>query len=121
MRTGTSAKLPDSSKYPLTLPLDEAKNIVMYVTTGTVLANLSDFAHDAWVLQGYAQGQILGNPDIRAYAAEGTEAESTAALAELQKAISSAEDMTAQGAINWLLILRWVVGLIISYYLNSRG
>jgi hypothetical protein len=120
MRTGNSAKLPGSSKYPLTLPLDEAKNIVMYVTTGTILANLSDFAQDVWVVQGYAQGQILGNPDIKSYAAADAEPDEKG-LAELQKAIASAEDTTAQGAINWLLILRWVVGLIISYYLSRKG
>ncbi len=114
MRTGTNAKLV-KSKYPIMLPLDEAKNIVMYVTTGTILQNLPDFMHDVWVVQGYAQGQLLGNPDLKSYTAENA---TNDGLVELQKAISSAEDPSAQGAINWLLILQWVIELILRYYLS---
>ena len=57
MRNSTSAALT-KSKYPVMLPLDEAKNVVMFVTTGTIIKNLSEFSQDLWVLQGYIQGQV---------------------------------------------------------------
>lgn len=119
MRANNNPRIATHSKYPILLPLEEAKNIVMYVTSGTVLQNLSDFMHDAWVIQGYAQGQILGNPDLKSYSAEDTSTDG--GLAELQKVIASADGVASQGVINWLLILRWVVELIVSYYLSRKG
>ena len=117
MRNSTSAAL-SQSKYPIMLPLNEARNVVMFVTTGTVMKNLSEFSQDLWVLQGYIQGQVIGNPDIRAYAADADP------VAELQKAIDTASNQsdagaTAQGAINWIIILKWVIELAVQYYLSK--
>lgn len=102
-------------KYPIALPLAEAQNVIAIVRSESILANLPALAHDLWVIQGYAQGQILGNPALTAYAAP----DGSTGLSELEKAVAEAKGTVAQGAISWVLILKWVIELLVTYYLGK--
>lgn len=111
MRVGNN----DNVKYPIILPLAEAQNVIAIVRSGAITGNLASLAHDLWVIQGYAQGQILGNPALAAYAAS----PDGDGLAELEKAVAEASGAASQGAISWALILRWVIQIIVTYYLTK--
>ena len=48
--------------YPSDLPLVEIKNIVTIAKSGDVWAQKQLLLHDAWVVQGYAQKMVVGEP-----------------------------------------------------------
>lgn len=48
--------------YPTEFPLDSVTRIINVVRSGQYRANLQEFAHDIWTLQGYSQGVLLGGP-----------------------------------------------------------
>ena len=48
--------------YPTQFPIAELTNVINTIKNGQVKENLKIFAHDLWVLQGYAQANTIGNP-----------------------------------------------------------
>lgn len=94
-------------EYPREFPITEIRNVVSAVRSGTVKDNLSDFAHDLWVLQGYAQYSIIGEggPTLSIQSAP----EDVCAVEELEKLADSEGSISAQSAIPWELILQWAL------------
>jgi hypothetical protein len=80
-------------------------------------------------VQGYAQSQIIGSP-VKAQSAEDLPAttaadDADAGLKELEKVLAfsadeSDEQIIAQGAISWVLIIKWGLPLLIQYLLSRR-
>jgi hypothetical protein len=92
--------------YPESLPLDEIKNVVNLVRNGQVKEKVKEFAHDVWIVQGYAQGMIIGNPDVDFSLMSQSAGDAVDAL---EKLAASEDTMEAQMAIPWQMILSWAV------------
>ena len=96
-------------EYPSSLPLGEIQNIVSIVKSGDVLARRSTLALDLWVLQGYAQRLIIGNPapenNITAQSAD-------SAFFVLEKIAN--EEPVAQASIDWTIILQWAIQMLLN-------
>lgn len=48
--------------YPQDFPVEQVTSLVSLVRDGNVGDNLDVFAHDLWVVQGYAQKVFVGDP-----------------------------------------------------------
>jgi len=97
--------------YPTDLPLVEIQNVVSIIRGGEVKEKFSDFAHDLWLVQGYAQGMIIGKPESN-FSLMSAQAEFDA-VAELEKVSNQDENaLTAQAAIPWGLIMMWALDLL---------
>lgn len=49
--------------YPAELPLEAIKEVVRIVQGGTVAQEKAAFGKNVWIVQGYAQSRVLGDPD----------------------------------------------------------
>jgi len=105
--------------YPADVPLSEIQNIVAIVRAGEIAAKKADFAHDVWVLQGYAQSRIIGSPDLIASASE---CEDPVTL--LEKVAASSDSVAAQGlgdvmsGLGWKTILQWALKILLDELLK---
>lgn len=101
--------------YPTDLPLAEIKSVIDIVRAGEIVSRKSDFAHDVWVVQGYAQRFVLGSPpDISLAQAVSEECEDP--VAQLEKVVASASDEASTQSlsdINWKAILQWAIKMLL--------
>jgi len=93
--------------YPSDFPLTEITNVVAIVKNGEIQTKTSEFAMDLWWVQGFAQSQLVGNPNL-------TQISKAAAgdpIHELEKlvALHQSGTLTAQSAIPWQTILLWAI------------
>lgn len=102
--------------YPIEFPYQEIKNVVAIVRSGEIVANRQVLVHDIWVVQGYAQHTIIGAP------AETVNAQSVEdPLSLLEKAAAQAEGdtVTAQFAIPWGVIAKYLAELLLKIVLET--
>jgi hypothetical protein len=107
--------------YPDSFPLAEGLNVVSIFRKGEVKAKAAVLAHDLWVLQGYAQKAVVGDPsapaevpvepkepDFKIFSEEDP-------VAALQKVcdLHSNSDAVAQGLIPWKSILKWALSQLV--------
>jgi len=129
MRTNKPIRPVNNTPYPTWLPFEEIKDVVVIARAGEIIERLPDFIHALWVVQGYAQSQIIGSP-VKAQSAEDLPAttaadDADAGLKELERVLAfsadeSDEQIIAQGAISWVLIIKWGLPLLIQYLLSRR-
>ena len=62
MRTNKPIRPVNNTPYPTWLPFEEIKDVVVIARAGEIVERLPDFIHALWVVQGYAQSQIIGSP-----------------------------------------------------------
>ncbi len=96
--------------YPTDLPLVEIQNVISIVRSGEVKEMFKDLAHDVWIIQGYAQGMLIGKPDGGFSLAAQADFDAIATLEKL--AADDGADLSAQAAIPWDLILAWALELL---------
>ena len=96
--------------YPESLPLTEIKNVLDIVKTGDIKGRVQDLMHNAWVLQGYLQKQMIGNPSNLLLAKQSSEDP----VAVLENVISQADssELVAQISVPWSIVLPWLLKLI---------
>ena len=99
--------MPNLQVYPTIFPIIEIKKIVEIIRGGQVSENIAELAHAIWVVQGYAQGMILG--DASPLSAP-VDVENFDAVATLEKMAD--EGATAQMAVPWELIIKWALGYL---------
>ena len=51
--------------YPVEVPLVEIRKIIQIVKNGSYAEKRADFAHAIWVVQGFAQSKLFGNPETQ--------------------------------------------------------
>ena len=96
--------------YPDSLPLTEIRNVLDIVKSGDIKGRVQDLMHDAWVLQGYLQKQMIGSPSNLLLARQSSEDP----IAVLENAVVQAEtnELTAQISVPWSIVLPWLLKLI---------
>ena len=101
--------------YPGDFPFTEAKNVIDIVRSGNLMDKKESLAHDAWVVQGYAQSMLIGTPTALAAQAVDLKATEIEPLAALEKVVADAASGTinAQIAIPWAIILKYVIKLLL--------
>jgi len=100
-----------ATPYPEEFPLSEVKDVVNDVKDGKVKENLQNFAHNVWVVQGYAQASLIGNETPDFVLSTQSVPEDFDAISELEKLCANVEENTvsAQMAIPWEFILQWAL------------
>lgn len=102
--------------YPGSFPLDEIKSVIENVRNGTVRENIEAFAHDVWVLQGFAQKSIIGEEPNFSLAAQSAP-EGFEPVKELEQLVAQAESdgetVAAQASVPWQLILQWAINYLL--------
>jgi hypothetical protein len=103
--------------YPDSFPLAEGLNVVTIFRKGEMKAKAAVLAHDLWVLQGYAQKAVIGDPNAPVDAPTDEPKEPDFSIfseedpvAALQKVCDlHSGDAAAQGLIPWKTILKWAL------------
>ncbi len=57
------------------LPIAQVKRLAQFTTEGTLRSNLAQAGYDVWVVQGFVQPMVLGQPPVEFSAASGPNAE----------------------------------------------
>jgi len=103
--------------YPKDFPLVEAKNVIDIVRSGDLLGQKEALAHDAWVVQGYVQSMLIGQaPSVLAAQAADLKNDNIEPLAALERVVADTESgsLSAQIAIPWKTILKYVIEILLS-------
>ncbi len=102
------------SLYPANFPVSEGFEVVAIVKAGEIVAKKDKFAYNLWLLQGFAQKTVFGEPgapvtDIAWSSA--VKPENFDAVNELEKICQAqkAGAVTSQSLIPWQLILKWAL------------
>lgn len=105
--------------YPTDFPVTESVQIVQIVRQGKSKEQLPLLAKSLWVIQGYAQGKMLGEAasDLSLF----TVPEDFDAIAVLEKLNAASEEgaVSIQFAVPWLLILRWALEELIEVLVTA--
>jgi len=97
--------------YPETLPLFEIKTILDIVKSGSFTGKVPQLMQSIWLVQGYGQRQIFGNPTNSLLLSSA--ALDPVSVLEQLVAQSAAGDIPAQVSIPWNIILPWLLKLAI--------
>lgn len=116
-----------ASAYPSTFPVNEGLEIVSILRSGNIVAKKAKLGYNIWLLQGYAQLSLLGDPnDVTPMAVGKTEmhAEVPAnfdAVNELEKVCKAHQSgaMQAQIAVPWQAILQWAFTQILPLLIKA--
>lgn len=116
------------SSYPKDFPLSTALEIISTVKSGQIKANRAKIAHDLWLLQGYAQLTIIGDPDVDVLASTlppedtknvsdififSAQADPIDVLQRVCDDSQSPDNISAQSDIPWAELFKWAVGELI--------
>lgn len=100
------------ANYPSELPLQHIKNVIKIVASGEIASEKATFAHSLWVIQGFAQNMVLGDPQVVLLSYTPTLTDDQA-ISILTNATS---ETGAQVEIPWAAILIWVIQWLLSMY-----
>ena len=115
--------------YPADLPVLETRNVINIARSGEIASKKAEFAHDLWVVQGYAQSRLLGETSFNLSSQSApetccggncTSAQSVCdPLAEMEKVLAQAEGISAQALIDWKAILKFAAEKLLEYLLTQ--
>jgi hypothetical protein len=97
--------------YPVVVPVTEIQLIIEIVRSGQISERSSELAHALWVVLGYAQGIIFGNPNITASMAVDIPTDEEV-LSMLEKYVAE-DTVSAQMAIPWQIIVKWAIDYLV--------
>lgn len=105
-------------EYPQSIPLLEIKSIIDVVRNGKLKEDLPTVAKSGWIVQGFAQKMLIGEPGSTPPSTPDfslTSQSSVDIMAELEKFVAKVEsgETTAQISIPWDLVAQWVLKLLL--------
>jgi hypothetical protein len=110
-----------STSYPVDLPAVEGLEIVSILRNGEVVSKKAKFAYNVWVLQGYAQKTLIGDPSSAAVvgvvltpSAVPTDFDVAAELEKL-----CAGTIVAESVVPWQQILQWALTELIKLIIEA--
>jgi len=118
------------SEYPSELPIAEIKNVITIIKSGEATQKTAELAHDVWVIQGYAQSRIIGDPNFSLSQvtplSATAETEEDLGVALLEKSVTQSETIEAQNlnsvlsTIDWVTIMQWSIRVLINRLMKSN-
>jgi len=97
--------------YPSSIPFAEIRQVLDIAKSGNVKESAALLAYNIWVVQGYAQNQLFGNPPL--LMKENVESDENG-LEVLEKLAASEGSFDPQVSIPWGVVLRYMVQLTIT-------
>jgi hypothetical protein len=101
--------------YPAQIPLSEIQAVVAIVRANQVIEKRATLAYNVWVIQGYAQSQIVGSPSSDSISTQAADD----AFFTLEKVADAGDSVTAQVAIDWSIILQWTLQILVDLYMKK--
>ncbi len=95
-------------QYPDSIPIEEVKSILAIAKSQAFKERFQEFMHCAWVVQGYAQAQLIGAPDVIKSSSGDPEAMLEALVAQCESG-----DASSQALTDWKAIIPYVLKLIL--------
>ena len=97
--------------YPSSIPFAEVRQILDIAKSGNLKDSAALLAYNIWIVQGYAQNQLFGNPPL--LMKESAESDQDG-LAVLEKLAASEDNIDAQVSIPWGTVLKYLAKLTIT-------
>ena len=107
-----------TAQYPNDFPIDDIRKIVGFVKDGTIQNNIKDAAYSIWVVQGYAQRALIGQPNI--ISTNPDFSLQSVDVASILESLAS-DRPTAQMAIPWEIILPYLLQLLQTWLSSKIG
>ena len=107
--------------YPVEFPLVEVKTIVTAVKDGQIKEKFADLAHSVWIVQGYAQANIIGIPGVEPVEpvtpVESQSAEDFDPIGALEAMAAAHEsgELQAQDLSEWSFLLEWLIDNLVQW------
>lgn len=122
--------MADTILYPDFLPLDDAKEVIRIFKGGTAILERSALTKHVWVIQGFVQGKLLGDPDnLKLFSVQSASFATTAV-----DPIDILEDMVAQEEARrsgmptaqalpapFVLLLQWAINKLVELLIAELG
>lgn len=94
--------------YPSSIPFSEIRQVLDIAKSGNIKDSSALFAYNIWVVQGYAQNQLFGNPSLLM---KETLESNQNGIEVLERIAASEGSIDPQMSIPWGVVLQFVVQL----------
>jgi hypothetical protein len=104
--------------YPVEFPLVEVKTIISTVKDGQVKEKFADLAHSVWVVQGYAQANVIGLPGVEPVTPvdlQSAEDFDPIGALEAMAAAHESGELQAQDLNDWSFLLNWLIDNLVQW------
>ena len=95
--------------YPSSVPFSEIKTVLDIARSGNIKDNAASLAYNAWIVQGYAQKMVFGEPMMLLSAQSAADP-----IEVLEKLAASEGQMEAQVSIPWDVIIKYAAQLVVT-------
>lgn len=103
--------------YPSSIPFSEVRQILDIAKGGNIKDSAPLLAYNIWVVQGYAQNQLFGNPPL--LMKESVLDSDQDGLEVLEKLAASEDSVETQSSIPWGILLKYLAKLTITLLEDS--
>lgn len=97
--------------FPDQFPAEQIRTLIEIIRSREVINRRAELGYAAWTIQGYAMGQILGQPWVGDALFEALDDD---VIPMLEGALAMEEN--AKGAINWVMVLAWLVRKVLPLF-----
>lgn len=95
--------------YPSSIPFAEMKTMLEIVKSGNIKASTASLAYNAWIVQGYAQSCLFGEPNMLL-----SNQSAADPIDVLEKLVASEDQLDAQLSIPWDVVLKYATQLVLA-------
>lgn len=96
--------------YPTDLPVAEIKEVISIITGGQIATKSKELVRDLYVIEGYALGQIVGEPDAQLMLSSAPIESHDDFVARLQAALPT--EGVGAGKVDWKAFAKYIVNLL---------
>ena len=95
--------------YPSSIPFAEMKVMLEIVKSGNIKASTAALAYNAWIVQGYAQSCLFGEPNMLLSRQSADDP-----IDVLEKLVASEDQLDAQLSIPWDVVLKYAAQMVLA-------
>lgn len=100
--------------YPNSIPFSEIKTMLEIVKSGNIKASANSLAYNAWIVQGYAQSCVFGDPNMLLSKQDAEDPNSVDPIDVLEKLVATEDQLNVQLSIPWDVLLKYATQMILA-------
>lgn len=95
--------------YPNSIPFSEIKTMLEIVKSGNIKASANSLAYNAWIVQGYAQSCVFGDPNMLL-----SKQDVADPVNVLEKLVATEDQLNVQLSVPWDVVLKYAAQMILA-------